>query len=172
MFQSQPYYTTQIEDYIQHLYQSLSIFVPEQIDMIEIAKKLNIWIYFAPFGSHAIERNGVASLVIDSRKTEREHWEDFSHELCHILLHSGNQLSMPKMFINYQEAKANNFALQFCIPTFMLRRFPVAHLETLFIAETFNVTLEFAKRRLLHYENQLLASKLHHTISQHATIIQ
>lgn len=56
MFQSQPYYTTQLEDYIQHLYQSLSIIVPEQIDMMDIAKKLNIWLYFAPFGSHAIEK--------------------------------------------------------------------------------------------------------------------
>ncbi|MEJ9171596.1 ImmA/IrrE family metallo-endopeptidase [Bacillus cereus] len=172
MFQSQPYYTTQIEDYIQHLYQSLSIFVPEQIDMIEIAKKLNICLYFAPFGSHAIERNGVASLVIDSRKTKSEHWEDFSHELCHILLHSGNQLSMSKMFLNYQEAKANNFALQFCIPTFMLRRLPAVHLETLSIAETFNVTLGFAEKRLLHFENQLFASKLHHAINHHATLTQ
>ncbi|MED0983008.1 ImmA/IrrE family metallo-endopeptidase [Bacillus paramycoides] len=166
MFQSQPYYTTQLEDYIQHLYQSLCIFVPEQIDMIEIAKKLNICLYFAPFGSHALQRNGITILVIDSRKSKYEHWEDFSHELCHILLHSGNQLLMPKMFLDYQEAKAKNFELHFCVPTFMLRRIHSSQLTAYFIAETFNVSLQLAEKRLSHYENQLLAHKLHDEFTQ------
>ncbi|PEF23150.1 ImmA/IrrE family metallo-endopeptidase [Bacillus pseudomycoides] len=167
MFQSQPYYTTQLEDYIQHLYQSLSIIVPEQIDMMEIAKKLNIWLYFAPFGSHAMERNQIASLIIDNRISQPEQWEDFGHEICHILLHSGNQLLMHKMFLDYQEAKARNFALQFCVPTFMLRKLPPLQLKTCIIAEKFNVTPQFAEKRLLHYENQLLASKLQKQISQY-----
>ncbi|MCU7663394.1 MULTISPECIES: ImmA/IrrE family metallo-endopeptidase [Bacillus] len=167
MFQSQPYYTTQLEDYIQHMYHSLSIIVPEQIDMIEIANKLNIWLYCAPFGSHAIERNGMYSLIIDNRQTKQKQWEDFGHELCHILLHSGNQLLMSKMFLDYQEAKAKNFELQFCIPTFMLRNLSPSYLTAHFIAETFNVSLQFAEKRLLRFENQLLASKLQDDITQH-----
>ena len=171
MFQSQPYYTTQLEDYIQHMYQSLSIIVPEEIDMMEIANKLSILVYFAPFGSHAIERNGMCSLVIDNRKTKQEQWEDFGHELCHILLHSGNQLLMPKMFLDYQEAKAKNFELHFCIPNFMLRSLLPSHLTAHFIAETFNVSPQFAEKRLLRYENQLLASKLQDAITQHYKMI-
>ncbi|ARJ21865.1 hypothetical protein B7492_11725 [Bacillus mycoides] len=172
MFQSQPYYTTLLEDYIQRMYHSLSIIVPEQIDMMEIANKLNIWLYFAPFGSHAIERNGIYSLIIDDRKTKKKQWEDFGHELCHILLHSGNQLLMPKMFLDYQEAKAKNFELHFCIPTFMLRNLSPSYLTTYFIAEIFNVSLHFAEKRLLLFENQLLASKLQDVIAQNYTIIQ
>ncbi len=42
MHKTQPYYTTQIEDYIENLLHSLSIFVPEQLDMRLIAQKLNI----------------------------------------------------------------------------------------------------------------------------------
>ncbi|WP_242238012.1 ImmA/IrrE family metallo-endopeptidase [Bacillus cereus group sp. BfR-BA-01316] len=172
MFQSQPYNTTLLEDYIQHLYQSLSILVPEQIDMMEIAKKLNIWLYFAPFGSHAMEKNQIANLIIDNRLSQAEQWEDFGHELCHLLLHSGNQLLMHKMFLDYQETKARNFALQFCVPTFMLRNLPPLQLKTYIIAEKFNVTLQFAERRLLHYENQLLASKLQKQISQYCNLFK
>ncbi|GMR66896.1 ImmA/IrrE family metallo-endopeptidase [Bacillus sp. MN7755] len=167
MFQSQPYYTTQLEDYIQHLYQSLSIFVPEQIDMMEIAKKLNILLYFAPFGSHAMQRNQISNLVIDNRISQQEQWEDFGHETCHILFHSGNQLLMHQMFLDYQEAKAKNFAQQFCVPTFMLRKIPPLQLKAYIISEKFNVTTQFAEKRLLHYENQLLASKLQNQISQY-----
>ncbi|WP_340637578.1 ImmA/IrrE family metallo-endopeptidase [Bacillus cereus] len=90
---------------MQHLYQSLPINVPEQIDMIEIAKKLNICLYFAPFGSHAMERNQIANLVIDNRISQQEQWEDFGHETCHILFHTGNQLLMHQMFLEYQEAR-------------------------------------------------------------------
>ncbi|MEH7810457.1 ImmA/IrrE family metallo-endopeptidase [Bacillus toyonensis] len=167
MLQSQPYYTTQLEDYIQHMYQSLSIIVPEKIDMMEIANKLNIWVYFAPFGSHAIERNGMYSLIIDNRISQQEQWEDFGHETCHILLHSGNQLLMHQMFLDYQEAKAKNFAQQFCVPTFMLRKLPSLQLKAYIISEKFNVTTKFAENRLLHYKNQLLASNLQNKISQY-----
>ncbi|MES5892928.1 hypothetical protein COM08_12750 [Bacillus wiedmannii] len=157
------YYTTQLEDYIEKLYNSLSISTPEQLDMIIIAKKLNIWLHFAPFGSCAICRDNLPSIIIDNRITFYQQWEDFGHELCHILFHVGNQLYVPKLFLNYQEAKAKNFMLHFCIPTFMLRTldFPETRKESIYlIAKTFNVSFQVAKRRLLHYENQLLSSHL------------
>ena len=173
MFQSEPYYTTHLEDYIQHLYQSLSIIVPEQIDMMEIAKKLNIWLYFAPFGSHAMERNQIANLVIDNRISQPEQWEDFGHEICHILLHSGNQLLMSKMFLDYQEAKAQNFAMHFCIPTFMLQRLslPSTRSEAIYLlSTTFNVTAELANKRLIHYEGQILASRIQDFLRVHYAV--
>ncbi|MDA2639658.1 MULTISPECIES: ImmA/IrrE family metallo-endopeptidase [Bacillus] len=163
MHKTKPYYTTQIEDSIKKLYQSVSIFLPEEIDMVRISEKLNVWLHFAPFGSRAIYRNDLPSIIIDSRKSFHHQWEDFGHELCHILFHAGNQLHIPKTFIDYQEAKAQNFMLQFCVPTFMLRKidFPGTRMEAIYlIAKTFNVSFEIAHKRLLHYENQLLASYL------------
>ncbi|MGF9965363.1 ImmA/IrrE family metallo-endopeptidase [Bacillus rhizoplanae] len=163
MYKSQPYYTTQLEDYIQNLYQSLYIFVPEQMDMMKIAKKLNIWLYFAPIGSCAMERNGLASIVLDDRKSPQEQFEDFGHEMAHLLFHSGNQLSMPKMFLDYQEAKAQNFAMHFCIPTFMLQKLPLPSIRSeaiYLLSNTFNVTVELANRHLIHYEEQMLASRI------------
>ncbi|MGG0511546.1 ImmA/IrrE family metallo-endopeptidase [Bacillus pseudomycoides] len=155
------YYTTQIEDYIEKLYNSLSINTPEQLDIITIAKKLNIWIHFAPFGSRAICRGNLPSIIIDNRKSSYQQWEDFSHELCHVLFHTGNQIYVPKLFLDYQETKAKNFMLHFCVPTFMLRSldFPETRKETIYlISKTFNVSSEVAEQRLLHFENQLLSS--------------
>lgn len=169
MHKTQPYYTTQLEDSIENLYKSLSIFVPEQINMITIAQKLNIWIHFAPFGSRAICKDGLPSIVIDNRQTECQQWEDFGHEICHILFHEGNQLHISKMFLDYQEAKANNFMFHFCIPTFMLRKLdlPETKKEAIYIImKTFNVSFETAKQRLLHYENQLLATRIQIIFSQ------
>ncbi|PEK39098.1 hypothetical protein COF81_16580 [Bacillus pseudomycoides] len=169
MHKTQPYFTTQIEDYIKKLYHSLSIFIPEQIDMVTIAQKLNIWLHLAPFGSRAICRDDLPSIIIDNRTTLYHQWEDFGHELCHVLFHAGNQLYMPKLFLDYQETKAKNFMLHFCIPTFMLRTldFPETRMESIhLIAKTFNVSFQIAKQRLLHYENQLLASHLQIVFSQ------
>ncbi|OFD89275.1 hypothetical protein BWGOE13_38660 [Bacillus mycoides] len=165
----QKYHTTYIEDYIKNLYHSLFIFVPEKIDMIQIAQNLNIWLHFAPLGSRAICRNNLPSIIIDNRKPHYHQWEDFGHELCHILFHEGNQLHIPKTFLDYQEAKANNFMLHFCIPTFMLRQLelPNTKLEAIhLIVETFNVSFETAHKRLLYYENQLLANYLQKTFSK------
>ncbi|PGU99385.1 MULTISPECIES: ImmA/IrrE family metallo-endopeptidase [Bacillus cereus group] len=169
MHKTQTYYTTQIEDYIKKLYYSISIVLPEDIDMIKISHKLDIWLHFASFGSRAICRNDLSSIIIDNRQSIQHQWEDFGHELCHILFHSGNQLQIPKMFLDYQEAKAKNFMLHFCIPTFMLRAldFPDTRVEAIYlITETFNVSFETAHKRLLHYENQLLASHLQKVFSR------
>ncbi|SFI03223.1 MULTISPECIES: ImmA/IrrE family metallo-endopeptidase [unclassified Bacillus (in: firmicutes)] len=173
MYKSQPYYTTQLEDYTKNLYQSLSIFVPEQVDMMKIAQKLNIWLYFAPIGSCAIDRNGLVSIILDNRKSPQEQFEDFGHEIAHLLFHSGNQLNMPKMFLDYQEAKAQNFAMHFCIPTFMLQKLtlPSSRLEaTHILSNTFNVTVELANKRLTHYERQMLASRIRDFLRIHYAV--
>lgn len=169
MHKKQPYYTTQTEDYIEKLYHSASILVPEQIDMVTIAQKFNIWLHFASFGSRAICRDHLPSIIINNRIPPYQQWEEFAHELCHVLFHVGNQLNMPKLFLDYQETKANNFMLHFCVPTFMLRslEFPETKKETVYlIAKSFNVSYKVAEQRLLHYENQLLASHLQIIFSQ------
>ncbi|QWU46403.1 ImmA/IrrE family metallo-endopeptidase [Bacillus sp. NP247] len=175
MHKTQPYYTTQLEDYIEKMYRSLSILIPKQIDMITIDQKLNIWLHFAPFGSRAINKDELPSIIIDNRTSIHNQWEDFGHELCHILFHVGNQLHIPKMFLDYQEAKAKNFTLHFCIPTFMLRKldFPDTRVEAIcLIAETFNVSFQMANERLLHYENQLFATHLQKVLSRAPLVAQ
>lgn len=136
---------TYLEEYILKLYRSIGISTPSQIDMNAIATLLNIEISYQNnvfrFDNEVVLRNN--SLP--------EQWVDFGHELAHVLLHNGSQLNMLKSYMEYQERKANLFALHFCVPTFMLEKicFPNTKKEAVaMITNEFNVTSEFAVKRL------------------------
>jgi Zn-dependent peptidase ImmA (M78 family) len=156
------YTYTPLESWIEKLYKHLSISRPDQLNMIDIAAKLQIWLHFENIESTAIDRTGLYSLIIDRRLNPQQQWEDFGHELCHVLRHAGNQMLLPDSMVQLQEYQANNFALQFCVPTFMLLRLPFPSTKREFIAEicsTFNVTEAFAKRRLEHFERQVYSHR-------------
>lgn len=151
------YKFTSLEEHIARLYKHIGILHPCNIDLLKIAAKLNVWIHFSKeLDSKAISRNGLYSIIINENQPKQNQWEDFGHELCHILNHEGNQLNLPPSFVEFQEQKANNFMLHFCVPTFMLRELYLPPEHTVeFISETFNVTYKTAKIRLEMYQRQL-----------------
>lgn len=162
------YTYTYLEDFIRDLYQSLSIHVPTDIDMFEIARQLNIKLHFYDDGSTAVYQNGILRIFIDERISPQEQWQDFGHELCHLLKHYGNQLvlstGLSTELIKLQEYQADNFMHQFCVPTFMLLNYQVNDFCNIndgitFVSNVFNVTEEFARRRLIHFRNQILQAK-------------
>ncbi|MCG5104671.1 ImmA/IrrE family metallo-endopeptidase [Oceanobacillus alkalisoli] len=153
------YQTTILEDSVKYLYKDLGIYCPHQLDMMEIADYLGIKVYFLDISSRVYKKE----IIIDSRLSPEQQWEDFGHELCHLLLQYGNQiLHLNNLFLEYQERKANNFALHFCVPTFILLKYEIVNMNEgiHFITKTFNVTERFAQKRLIHFRNQLLMSKL------------
>lgn len=157
------YRSTALEQSIERLYVAMDIREAHQLDPEEIAAKLGIWLHYAPFASRAIDRAGLQSIVLDNRLSRQEQWQDFGHELCHVLHHGGNQLTMGESFIRFQETKAINFAYQFCVPTFMLLRLELPMLEseaTAAIASRFGVTPEFAKERLKRHNRQVTSNRL------------
>lgn len=157
------YPCTPLEQSIERLYRAIGILKPYQLEPEAIAEHLGVWIHFAPFTSRAIERAGLQSIVLDSRLSRQEQWQDFGHELCHVLNHAGNQLAMGESFIRFQETKASNFAFHFCIPTFMLLETELPGLETeavATIAATFGVMPEFAQERLKRHNRQVTSNRL------------
>lgn len=145
------YQMTPLEDYVKELYQRAGIMESYQLDMLDIAEKLNVWIHFMDMESQAIDRNGLNSIVINRRLSPAEQWQEFGHELCHVLRHAGNQLSSPIGFIKYQETQAEHFAQHFCIPSFKLSELglPKTQSEAIaLICDKFNVTPSFASERL------------------------
>jgi len=157
------YNLTTLETWIKEFYKQLSINEPFQLDMFDIASKLDVWLYFDDMSSRAFERKGMASIIINRHLSPAEQWEDFGHEIAHILRQSGNQMMLTESFIQFQEMRADNFALEFCIPTFMLLNLslPQSKLETIkYISEAFNVTLELAKKKLAKIERNVFQSKL------------
>ncbi|WP_199426051.1 ImmA/IrrE family metallo-endopeptidase [Thermaerobacillus caldiproteolyticus] len=163
------YQFTPLEQYIHDLYQHLSIAKPYQLDMIDIASKLNIWLHFADIRSTAIDRNGIYSIIIDRRLTKQQQWQDFGHELCHLLRHSGNQVMLPESMVQLQEAQATNFALHFCVPTFMLLNLELPYTENeiiYFLSETFCVEPIFAKKRWERFEQQWTSYQFYESLSK------
>lgn len=137
-----------LEDYIKNLYLNIDITKPEQLKMKTIASRLNLKLLLVPLKSMCAGN----LICIDARLHKEERWEQFGHELCHALWHSGNQLGVPLLFREYQEWKANNFALHFCVPTFMLDELKLdrEYFKAIYqIQDTFNVDEEFAKKDLI-----------------------
>ncbi|MGE7951893.1 ImmA/IrrE family metallo-endopeptidase [Lysinibacillus xylanilyticus] len=143
---------THLEDYIRDLFTSIGVNKPKQLDPRIIAPRLGFTLIYVPCDSVSYDN----IICLDSRLSVERQWEEFCHELGHVSSHSGNQTKTHFLFREYQEWKANNFALQACVPTFMLNQIQLPLNEEIAINEIqllFNVDYDFAKKRLNHYLN-------------------
>lgn len=150
-------YLSHLEEYVKNVYCRLGMTSPQHIDMLRIARELDIWVHFEDTGSMMVKHDGMYSIVLNQRQSAEEQWEDFAHELCHVLKHAGNHFHMNKLFRELQEFQANQFMYHFCVPTFMLLQmeFPQwrSHAVSM-IASAFRVTKKFAERRLELFEQR------------------
>lgn len=155
----QHYTLTPLEQWIEDLYKQHNFMKPSELTIIDVASRLNIWTYFLDSGSQAIERNGLYSICVDRRLSRAEQWEDFLHELCHVLRHSGNQIHMPNTYTEMQEIEANNFVLYASLPYYMIKELSLPNLNNEAIdllIETFGVTHILAQRRLEQIQRRVL----------------
>lgn len=144
-----------VENYIHDLYQHLHITSPHQLNPEYVARKLHIHLVYWDEISQATLYQDKPYILLDTFVAPYM-WEEFCHELCHILQHSGNQLALPPPFVAYQETKADYFALHAAVPTFMLAQLliPTDYAQTICIIQnTFHVSPTFARKRLDHYIN-------------------
>lgn len=143
---------TRLEDYIRELYTEIGVTKPKHLDPRIIAPKLGFTLIYLPCDSVSYDN----IICIDSRLSIEEQWQEFYHELGHVISHSGNQTKTHILFREYQEWKAKNFAFQACVPTFMLNQIQLPVNEERAINKIqllFNVDYDFAKKRLDHYLN-------------------
>jgi len=164
------YSPTPLEQWIENLYREHHLTNPHDLHIQALASKLNVWFYFLELGSQAIERNGMYSICIDSRLSPAEQWEEFLHELCHVLRHSGNQIHMPADYMQMQETEANNFVLYAAIPYFMVKELKLPDIQNEaidFLSDTFGVTHQLAHRRLEQIQRRLLQGTFDHEVKRH-----
>ncbi|WP_307438915.1 MULTISPECIES: ImmA/IrrE family metallo-endopeptidase [unclassified Paenibacillus] len=133
--------------------------------MTNLAAKLHIWVYAMDMSSMAVENNGQFSINVDRRLSAKEQWEDFLHELCHVLRHSGNQMIMPDRYVDWQEQDASAFQLYAAIPISMLKKLPLPEQKNEMIAllsEEFQVTHRLAAARIEQIQRRVLQGIMDH----------
>ncbi|MEK9196854.1 ImmA/IrrE family metallo-endopeptidase [Ureibacillus sp. FSL E2-3493] len=148
------YSTSHTEDFVKELYTSVGILDPLQLNIKIISSKLEIRVFYWHEPSQAIFLNNYPYIVLNSQQSDQAMWQDFCHELCHVLFHSGNQRRIRESFRQYQEAKANQFMYHACIPSFMLDElniFDTTYESIRKVCKLFNVEYEFASKRLTKY---------------------
>lgn len=146
--------TTHTEDFIQELYTQIGISTPYKLNFQSIAMRLGIQVFYWSDKSQALFLREHAYIFLNEQLTPQQQWQDFCHELAHVLLHNGHQGRMSPLFREYQEDKANNFMYHACIPSFMLDELGQSDASTLtvhHVQQLFNVEYDFAVKRLVQY---------------------
>lgn len=147
-------YSNHLEDFIKVMYNEIGIDTPEQLHIPTIAYRLGVKLFYWKEASQALFIRGAQFIFLNSSLSPAAQWQDFCHELGHVLLHFGNQRFMNPMFRKYQERKANNFMYHACVPTFMLDSLHIKNstIHTIHkIQLLFNVEYNFARQRLNQY---------------------
>lgn len=145
---------------IKKIYDSMNVLKPFQSNCYalikEVSNLLKINLYYYDEISEANTLGGEYNIFLNENQSKQKIWQDFGHELGHILNHEGVQREMNPMFRSYQEWQAIKFAHHFCVPTFMLEQleFPRTEQEaTGLVSELFHVENDFAKKRLEYWKS-------------------
>lgn len=139
------------EDFIKEFYIRISILRAEQFDFKIISMKLGIHVFYWSDKSQALFLKEHRYIFLNEQLTKQQQWQDFCHELAHVLLHTGHQGRMSSLFHEYQENKANNFMYHACVPSFMLDDIEPSNLTVEYVQQQFNVEYDFAFKRLKQY---------------------
>lgn len=168
------YQMTPLEEKIRDIYLYAGLTSPSNSIMHDFANHYDIWLHKYDGESRAIKRRGLYSIFLNKNISLQEQWQDFGHEMGHVIKHVGDQHAIGLSFRELQEFQANNFMYQFCVPTFMLLKYEQGNLSNTingvdFVSEKFNVTRSFAKIRIDHYKNQWL---LAHSDAEHRRLMK
>lgn len=150
-----------LEDFIQSMYKDIRIYNPKELNPSSISKRLGVKLFYWKDKTQVLFIRNATFIFINANLSPAAQWQDFCHELCHVVFHIGNQKFMNPMFREYQEWKANNFMYHACVHTFMLDSLEIKDMTTYNIHKIqtlFNVEYEFAQQRLNQYITNKLSS--------------
>ena len=125
-------------------------------DLDEIAKSLGLNVIPQKMEGRLREFYFSGSIVISENLSPREKRELVAHAIGHHLLHAGNHLAMQKRiysFGNHHEKQANVFAACLLMPSNEFGEYLKNRPRIDEIANSFQVTEELAKLRLMVWAN-------------------
>ncbi|MET3288359.1 UNVERIFIED_CONTAM: Zn-dependent peptidase ImmA (M78 family) [Brevibacillus sp. OAP136] len=162
------YQPTVLEDWVEAKYQSVGILTPADLTIDNIANAFHIKVILLPGAKEeALWDDSLAAIFLNADKPVLETREIFFHELCHPLLHHGDQLGMSSHQRLHQEEQAGHFQLYAALPFFMIRSLTLPQLEQDIIhllATEFAVTHELARRRWEQIHRRNYSGEAHYQL--------
>src|SRR5699024_3007642 len=77
------------ELYIYNFLKSLSIYCPDQLNIENISRKSKIEVQYWDCSSESVHYKGHKIILLNNNLTYQQQWQEFGHELCHVLWHAG-----------------------------------------------------------------------------------
>lgn len=148
------FFYSKTEDYVKKFLKRLFIVEPSGLSINRISASMNLTVKYWEFSSETVIRKSKCIVFLNEAQSEQAQWQEFTHELCHILWHVGRQEHLPKSFVELQEWQAEYFSYHLCVPTFMLQKIPKLSVQA--IMHTFNVERGFAEKRLEMYKSKFI----------------
>lgn len=142
-----PYKPTFIEQWVIDTLKSADIIYPSDLEPDRVARAFRIDYSVWPGITCSYLDSCGNAFIMESYAVYNTGFRDqFFHELGHVLRDAGDQLSMPKLYREYQEWDANLFALYAAVPFHMIdfeRGYTICS-----IMEEFNVSENLANKRI------------------------
>ncbi|MCI2254213.1 ImmA/IrrE family metallo-endopeptidase [Domibacillus sp. PGB-M46] len=97
------YTKTHLEEFVEALYMKIGVSRPAELDIELIAARIGIIVEYIPGPSKGVEVGSRSIIMLNNSLPPTLQWQDFAHEIAHILRHSGNQYILPHDFRMLQE---------------------------------------------------------------------
>jgi Zn-dependent peptidase ImmA (M78 family) len=165
------YTPTETERKVEMLYKERKILAPSDLEIPKVARLFNVHVNYSRGPQRAIWDEDTSVIFINPNQTEEKQREVFFHELCHPLMHCGDQTNMHyKSFRDLQEFQANQFQLYAAIPFYMLKDLdlPVYEYQIInVIRVTFKIPLSLAKKRWDQIKRRILQAQIDGKVDYH-----
>jgi hypothetical protein len=156
------YLTNHIEDMVEFIYRSVGITSPEQLEVYNVADKLknyinNLQIFFVPLKTSFVRLDNHDTIIISDNLPLEEKWVKLGLMLSYVFMPTTNLFVTKDYALKHARIKAETFALNFCVPSFMLTHLelPKKSSDAInMVAKTFSVPYLFAAKRIEEYLNQ------------------
>jgi Zn-dependent peptidase ImmA (M78 family) len=165
------YIPTDIERKVEMLYRERNILAPPDLEISKVAKLFNVYVDYSKGPQRAIWDEDTSVIFINPNQAEEKQREVFFHELCHPLMHYGDQTKMHcKSFRDLQEFQANQFQLYAAVPFYMLKELdlPVYEYQIInTIRVTFKIPLSLAKKRFDQIKRRIFQAQIDGKVDFH-----
>lgn len=109
-------YTTHTEDFIEELFVRMDILTPHQLNFHKITLHLGIQLFYWADKSQALFLKEQVYIFLNEKLSDQQQWQDFCHELAHVLLNSGHQGRMSPYSLSTKRTRQTTLCIMLVFP--------------------------------------------------------